>query len=77
MAYIDKRSKLTGPTIWLTCVYIVHIVVYLCITGPGRVLECQREADAKTGELKAKFIGKANADNVSLFVYCSYFLNKF
>ena len=51
--------------------------MFLCITGPGRVLECQREADAKTGELKAKFIGKANADNVSLLVYCSYFLNKF
>ncbi|VDI66390.1 universal stress protein Sll1388-like isoform X2 [Mytilus galloprovincialis] len=32
--------------------------------SPGRVLECQREADAKTAELKAKFISKANADNV-------------
>ncbi|XP_063402625.1 uncharacterized protein LOC134690359 isoform X1 [Mytilus trossulus] len=32
--------------------------------SPGRVLECQREADAKTSELKAKFISKANADNV-------------
>ena len=32
--------------------------------SPGRVLECQREADAKTGELKAKFIGKANTENV-------------
>lgn len=36
------------------------VILFITFTGPGRVMELQRESDGKTTDLKQKFIDKAS-----------------